>query len=114
MSQPPPHPGEYIRYDCLEPLGISVTRGAEALGVSRKTLSAVINGRANVTTNLALRLARAFGSTPEQWLRLQNAYSLWEEARRFDESEVEALAERSGDSRTPRAVPGVDNPSPRT
>lgn len=92
MSQRPPHPGEYIRHDCLEPLELTVTRGAEALGVSRKTLSAVVNGHANVTPNLALRLARAFGSTPEQWLRLQNSYSLWNEARRFDDSEVEALA----------------------
>ncbi len=81
MSQRPPHPGEYIRHDCLEPLGLTVTRSAEALGVSRKTLSAVVNGHANVTPNLALRLARAFGSTPEQWLRLQNSYSLWDEAR---------------------------------
>lgn len=77
-----------------------LTPGAEALGVSRKTLSAVVNGRANVTPNLALRLARAFGSTPEQWLRLQNAYSLWEESRRFDSSEVEALVE-------PRRASGV-------
>ena len=87
----PPHPGEYIRYDCLEPLSIPVTRAAKALGVSRKTLSAIVNGRAGVTPRIALRLAHAFGSTPEQWLRLQDAYDLWEAARNFDPSTVERL-----------------------
>jgi len=91
MSEKPPHPGEYILHDCLEPLELSVTRGAEVLGISRKTLSAIVNGRANVTPRLALRLARAFGSTPEQWLRLQAAYSLWEAKQDFDPSLVEAV-----------------------
>ena len=95
MHERPPHPGEYILHDCLEPLGLSVTRGAQALGVSRKTLSAIVNGRANVTPRLALRLGRAFGSTPAHWLRLQNAYSLWEEAQAFDPSAIEALSTRS-------------------
>ena len=91
MDERPPHPGEYILHDCLEPLGLSVTRGAQALAVSRKTLSAIVNGRANVTPRIALRLARAFGSTPSHWLRLQNAYSLWEEAQTFDPSAIEVL-----------------------
>ena len=91
MSRKPPHPGEYIRHDCLEPLELSVTRGAEALGISRKTLSGIVNGRANVTPNIALRLARGFGSTPKQWLRLQDAYSLWEEEQSFDPTGVKSF-----------------------
>ncbi len=91
MSQQPPHPGEYILHDCLEPLGMTVTRGAEVLGLSRKTLSAIVNGRANVTPRVALHLARAFGSSPEQWLRLQAAFSLWEAERDFDPSVVEVV-----------------------
>ena len=91
MRVAPPHPGEYIRSDCLEPLSIPVTRAAKALGVSRKTLSAIVNGRAGVTPRLALRLALAFGSTAEQWLRLQDAYDLWEAAQSFDPSSVERL-----------------------
>lgn len=98
MPSKPPHPGEYIRHDCLEPLELSVTRGAEALGISRKTLSAIVNGRASVTPNIALRLARAFGSTPEQWLRLQDSYSLWEEKQRFDPATVELVRAKTAGS----------------
>jgi addiction module HigA family antidote len=73
----PPHPGEILRELCLEPLELSVTRAAEALGVSRKTLSAILNGRAGISPEMALRLAKAFGTTPESWLNLQMHYDLW-------------------------------------
>ena len=72
----PVHPGRIVRYDCLEPLGLSVTEGAKILGVSRQTLTKVINGKSGISPEMALRLTKAFGSTPETWLRMQVAYDL--------------------------------------
>ena len=62
---------------CIKPLGLSVTETAEALDVSRKTLSAILNGRAGISPMMAIRLARAFGTTPESWLNQQVHYDLW-------------------------------------
>lgn len=73
----PPHPGEIIKELCLEPLGISVTKAAEALGVSRKTLSAILNGRAGISPEMAIRLSMAFDTSPESWLNQQAHYDLW-------------------------------------
>jgi addiction module HigA family antidote len=73
----PPHPGEVLRELCLEPLGISITEAAEGLGVSRKTLSAILNGRAGISPEMALRLSMAFDTTPESWLNQQSQYDLW-------------------------------------
>ena len=72
----PPHPGRSIRTACLEPLGLSVTKGAKVLGVSRRTLNNVINGKSGISPQMAIRLSKAFGSTPETWLRMQLAYDL--------------------------------------
>lgn len=73
----PPHPGEVLRQLCIEPLGLSVTEAAEGLGVSRKTLSAVLNGRAGISPEMALRLSIAFDTSPESWLNQQTQYDLW-------------------------------------
>ncbi len=73
----PPHPGEILRTLCLEPLGLTVTAAAEAHGVSRKTLSAILNGRAGVSPEMAVRLSIAFGTTAESWLNQQTQYDLW-------------------------------------
>jgi addiction module HigA family antidote len=73
----PPHPGEIIRDLCLEPLGLSVTDAAEALGVSRKTLSSILNGRSGISPEMALRLSKAFNTSPESWLNQQVQYDLW-------------------------------------
>lgn len=73
----PPHPGEIIRELCLEPLGLSVTEAAEGLGVSRKTLSAILNGRSGISPEMALRLSMAFNTSPESWLNQQTQYDLW-------------------------------------
>jgi len=89
----PPHPGELIRDACLEPLGLSITEAAKALGVTRKTLSEVVNGRAGISPEMAMRLAKAFGSTPEHWLRMQIAYNLWQ-IRDMDVSNVKVLYTR--------------------
>jgi addiction module HigA family antidote len=74
----PPHPGEILREFCLEPLDLSVTDAAEALGVSRKTLSSILNGRAGISPEMALRLSKAFDTSPESWLNQQQQYDLWQ------------------------------------
>lgn len=72
----PPHPGRSIRNACLEPVGLSVTEGAKVLGVSRQALNNVVNGKAAISPEMAIRLSKAFGSTAETWLRMQLAYDL--------------------------------------
>jgi antitoxin HigA-1 len=73
----PPHPGEVIRELCLEPLGIPVTVAARGLGVTRKALSELLNGKSGVSPSMALRLAIAFDSTAESWLNMQQQYDLY-------------------------------------
>ena len=72
----PPHPGLSVRYDCLEPLGLSVSTAAEILGVSRQALNNLVNGKAGISPEMAIRLDKAFGGTAEGWLALQTAYDL--------------------------------------
>jgi antitoxin HigA-1 len=81
----PPHPGEIIREDCLTPAGLSVTAAAVRLGVSRQSMSELINGRNGVSADMALRLEKAGWSTAESWLRNQASYDLWQ-ARNRDEA----------------------------
>ena len=85
----PPHPGKVVRLSCLEPLGLSVTEGAKILGVSRQALSTLVNGRARMSADMAIRLAKAFGSTTETWIRLQAAYDVAQAQAHEDEIEVE-------------------------
>lgn len=87
----PPHPGEIIKELCLEPLGISVTETAKALGVSRKTLSAIVNGRAGISPEMAVRLSIAFGTSAESWLNQQVQYDLWNAEQHRKELKVERL-----------------------
>ena len=82
----PPHPGRSIRNACLEPLGLSITAGAKILGVTRQTLTKVVNGKSSINAEMAIRLSKAFGSTPETWLRMQLAYDLAAATR--DESNI--------------------------
>ncbi len=84
----PPHPGENVRLTCLEPLNLTVTAGAEALGVSRKALSELVNGHSGISPEMAIRLEKAFGSTAEHWLRLQMAYDLWQAQQRSGNLEI--------------------------
>jgi len=72
----PPHPGEILRGLCLEPLGLSVTQAACALGVSRKTLSSILNGRSGISAEMAVRLSIAFNTSAESWLLQQLQYEL--------------------------------------
>ena len=88
----PPHPGEVLRELCLEPLDITVTKAAEALGVSRKTLSAILNGRAGISPEMAIRLAKAFDTTPESWMNQQMQYDLWRAKNSAVDIKVKRLA----------------------
>jgi addiction module HigA family antidote len=88
----PPHPGEILRSLCLEPLNLSVTDAARALGVSRKTLSAVLNGRAGVSPEMAVRLSIAFDTTSESWLNQQVQFDLWQAEKRRKTLKVARLA----------------------
>jgi addiction module HigA family antidote len=72
----PPHPGDIVRDLCLKPLGLSVTDAAKGLGVTRKTLSLLLNGRAGISPEMAVRLSQAFGRSAESWLSLQSLYDL--------------------------------------
>jgi len=82
----PVHPGRIVRHDCLEPLGLSITEGASVLGITRQALNNVVNGKSGISPNMAIRLAKAFGSTAETWLRMQLAYDL--AAARKDERKI--------------------------
>ena len=88
----PPHPGEIVREECLNPLGLSVTAAAAGLGITRKALSELLNGHSGVSPEMAIRLAKAFGSSAETWLRLQMQYDLWQAEQRAETIQVERLA----------------------
>lgn len=87
----PPHPGLSVRHDCLEPLGLSVTEAAGKLGVSRKQLSAIVNGHSGISPEMAIRLDKAFGGGAETWFHLQAAYDLAQAMRHADRIKVERL-----------------------
>ena len=87
----PPHPGEVIRDLCLEPLELSVTAAAEALGVTRKTLSAILNGHSGISPEMALRLSIAFDTSPESWLNQQQQFDLWHAMNSGDPIKVKRL-----------------------
>ncbi len=88
----PPHPGEILRELCLEPLGISVTAAAESLGVTRKTLSSILNGRAGISPEMAIRLSIAFETSAESWLNQQSQYDLWKAEQNRDSLQVSRLS----------------------
>lgn len=91
----PTHPGEVLKEMYLEPLGLTVTNAAESLGITRKTLSELINGRSGISTSMALRLSKAFGTTPELWLNMQQNYDLWKAKKKTRLSKVKVLFETS-------------------
>jgi antitoxin HigA-1 len=87
----PPHPGEMIKEAYLEPLGLTVTEAAKALKVTRKTLSAIINGKAGISPAMAIRLSKAFHTTPQLWLNMQQSYDLWHAQKETDVSHIKIL-----------------------
>ena len=90
----PPHPGGIVKRQCLQPLGLTVTRAAQGLGVTRQALSELINEHTGVSVEMAIRLSKAFGSTPETWLGMQTAYDLWQAKDRAGEITVEEFSRR--------------------
>jgi addiction module HigA family antidote len=88
----PPHPGEMIRSLCLEPLDLSVTAAANALGVTRKSLSELLNDKAGISPEMAIRLSIAFNTTPESWLTQQMQYDLWKVRRKAKKLKVSKIA----------------------
>ena len=91
----PAHPGEVLREMYIEPLGLTVTETAKALGVTRKALSELVNMRSGISTTMALRLSRAFGTTPELWLNMQRNHDLIQAQKRVRLSKVKVLLESS-------------------
>ncbi len=87
----PSHPGETVRCDCLEPLGLTVTEGAKAHGVTRQALNNLVNGKSGISTEMAIRLSKAFGSSPETWLKMQLDYDLAQARRREGRIEVKRV-----------------------
>jgi addiction module HigA family antidote len=73
----PPHPGEVLKALCLEPLNLTVTDAARALGISRKALSSILNGHAGISPEMAIRLSIAFNTSAESWMNQQTQYDLW-------------------------------------
>jgi addiction module HigA family antidote len=87
----PPHPGRHVLKDCLEPLGLSITRGAEILGVTRLTLSNLVNGKNGISPEMAIRLSKAFGGRPEVWLGMQTDYDLAQAMKKAGRIKVKAV-----------------------
>jgi addiction module HigA family antidote len=84
----PAHPGEIVREECLKPLGLTVTAAADALGVTRKALSDLLNGHTGISPDMAIRLEQVFGGTADTWLRMQVQRDLWEARQRADKIKV--------------------------
>lgn len=87
----PPHPGEFIREVYITPFGVSVRKVAESLGVSASTLNRLLNGESNVSPEMALRLSKALGRSPESWLAMQDQYDLWHARKKVDLKQVRKL-----------------------
>ena len=92
MMHNPPHPGEVVRELCMAPLGLTVTAAASAIGVSRKELSELLNGKSGISPEMALRLSIAFDTTAESWLFMQMEYDLWNARKKIGKLKVKRLA----------------------
>lgn len=95
----PPHPGLSVRLDCLEALGLSVTAGAKVLGITRQALNNLVNERAGISTEMAIRLDRAFGGTAEAWLALQTAFDLAQARKKLLANDVKRYVPKSRNER---------------
>ena len=91
----PEHPGIVLKEMYLEPLDLSVTKAAEALGITRKALSELVNGKSGISTSMALRLSKAFGTNPELWLNMQQHYDLWQARKKTKLGRVKILLKTS-------------------
>ena len=87
----PPHPGKHVRHDCLEPLALSVTAGAQALGVTRQALNNLVNGKSGISPEMSVRLSKAFGGSAAMWLKMQMEYDLAQIGLRAGEIRVQRI-----------------------
>jgi addiction module HigA family antidote len=87
----PPHPGEVLKELYIEPLGLTITEVAAGLCVTRKTISELVNGKYGISSDMAIRLAKAFSTTPESWLNLQQQYDIWEARKKQDKCRIKAF-----------------------
>jgi antitoxin HigA-1 len=97
----PPHPGLSVRHDCIEALDLTITEAADILGVTRQTLNNLVNGKAGISPEMAIRLDKAFGGGAETWLRLQMAYDLAQARQRESEIKVKRVVRRKMDAPRP-------------
>jgi len=88
----PPHPGLSVRHDCIEPLGLTITGAARALGVTRQALNNLVNCKAAISPEMAIRLDKAFGGGADTWLRLQAAYDLAQAEKHASKIKVQRVA----------------------
>jgi addiction module HigA family antidote len=88
----PPHPGRIVRQECIEPLGLTITEAAERLGVTRQTLNNLVNEKAGISPEMAIRLSKAFGSSPEVWLGMQMEYDLAQAGKNAGRIKVKRIA----------------------
>ena len=100
----PAHPGQFIRMEIIEPLNLSVTRAAEIIGVTRPALSALLNGRASLSPDMALRIEKAFGPKMDTLLRMQTAYDIAETRDREGDIKVKRYVAKPGTSKQPRLL----------
>jgi|SRR6185369_561725 len=91
----PPHPGQSVRFDCLEPLGLSVTEAAKVLGITRQALNNLVNGKSGISPEMAIRLDKAFGGTAEAWLAQQIAFDLAQVRKRESSIKVKRFAPKA-------------------
>ena len=87
----PPHPGRIVRQECIEPLGITITEAARSLSVTRQTLNNLVNGKAGVSPEMAIRLSKAFGSSPEVWLEMQMEFDLAQAEKKAGQIKIERI-----------------------
>lgn len=100
----PQHPGQQIRRQCLEPFGLTVADGARVLGITRQALNNVVNGKAGISPEMAIRLVKAFGGEEEAWLQLQMAYDLAQARKRAHGITVRPVSERPHVNPQPRLL----------
>ena len=93
MGMQPGHPGEILKEMYLEPLGLTVTDTAKALGIARKNLSAIVNGKMGISTDMAVRLSEAFNTSADLWVGLQKDYDLWHSEQKIDRTSIQPLYE---------------------
>ena len=95
LMKNPPHPGEHIRYDCIQPLGLTISAAAKELGVTRQALNNVVNGKSAISPEMAIRLSMGFGGSPDVWLTMQAQYDLAQAMQNADRIDVQRIRSRS-------------------